>query len=1400
MTASASKVPTKVMKKDAPTTERVFTLTDLFQFTTKVDVLYMTVGGIGAMITGLSIPSFNILFGEILDQLNDDGSNLQEGVNQVAMIFAIFAVVNFFTGIAQVYCWTVVGERQTQKLREQYVSSILRQEIGWFDTGNASELSTKVADLSGKVQDGVGRKLSDCIQYFFQILGAFVVAFYLSWELSVVLLVCFPVVGAAGYFMISAIGEATTHALAQYAAAGGLATETLNAIRTISSLNLQSHVIERYRQYLVSAMNVGIYKGYRVGLGNGLLFCACFFCYGLAFWYGSILVARDIRNDCTGDTCQTGGSIMACFFSVLMGAIAMGQISPPIGDFSTAMVAAKEMLILCERDPLIDGLSTEGHKPKEQVKGRIEFKNITFCYPARPDTKICEGFNLTVEPGETVAICGASGSGKSTTANLLLRFYDPQEGEVTLDGNDIKTLNSRWLRNQIGYVGQEPYLFSGTIADNISDGIDREIAESFDTNDKLIQDRVEAAAKLANCHDFIMSFPDGYATEVGSNGVSMSGGQKQRIAIARALIKNPHVLLFDEATSALDTASEQLVQESIDALQRDDSRTTIVIAHRLSTIKGADKIALLHGGKIAEFGTHDDLIKDSSSKYAELVRMQMHQGEGDEFEESTDNGENKAQLSIVRVESERSETERVRTSSINIEMDGSTNEAEESSTLHDEKDEWTIAPPDVSKRMWRMVRFHYGWLSVGIFGAMVYGGTFPLWGYILATAQSNFYENDADEVVKGGEVAAIQFVFLGFLCLFSSTLEFWGIAHVGEKISTRIRSDMFESLLHRGISFFDEDKNASGILINRLAEDSRIVNKATGEAVAKQIQAMFTFLIGLVIAFNASWKIALVVLATFPLNIIASAIQMQTVAGTQHDTTTVDESHAAVIASAFTHMRTVSSLSMQFKVSEIYNIQTRKVASRRKKKAWFSSLGFGGSQLSLFSTYALLFWYGAKLITAGEINFEELMIAIMSLMLGAMGLGMAMTDMGDQKEGVMAAYRIFSTIDSAKNDPQDGLSQEGEIPTMPAKGLIEFRNVTFAYPTRKDVKVFKNFNLTIEAGKTVALVGPSGSGKSSVMGLLLRFYDPEDGEILLDGVNIKTLNIRWLRGQFGYVGQEPVLFSGTVAENIQRGRYDPNTSIEVLVPSVDEYLKSQVVNCLGSPPAVKESTVATPATSDAEAEWDKEIDNSSTYQRVSKGNVKDTLDDHGDIEMGRNGVETGSKNTEQVDEDVKRAGMLSHADEFVMGFPSGYGTDVGEGSIMVSGGQKQRIAIARAIVKEPHILLLDEATSALDGASEKLVQESIDSLQSLQTHTSIVIAHRLSTIKSADTIVVVDKGRVIENGNHDELLQLNKMYAKLWHRQQGGRQFGTSESRKMLDTQANSLRILQNQQNSMKMA
>jgi len=234
---------------------------------------------------------------------------------------------------------------------------------------------------------------------------------------------------------------------------------------------------------------------------------------------------------------------------------------------------------------------------KAEVKGRITFEDVHFRYPSRLDQPVCQGYNLTVEAGTTVALVGASGSGKSTAIQLVERFYDPDQGSVMLGGTNLRELNVAWLRQQIGLVAQEPVLFSGTIAENIAYG-----------KPGATRQDVEAAAHMANAHDFIMSFPDGYDTDVGEKGGQLSGGQKQRVAIARAMIKDPAVLLLDEATSALDTESERVVQAALDELLKKTKRTTIVIAHRLTTIRDADKICVVDKGVIVEEGTHEELM------------------------------------------------------------------------------------------------------------------------------------------------------------------------------------------------------------------------------------------------------------------------------------------------------------------------------------------------------------------------------------------------------------------------------------------------------------------------------------------------------------------------------------------------------------------------------------------------------------------------------------------------------------------------------------------------------------------------------------------------------------------------------------------------------------------------
>jgi ATP-binding cassette subfamily B (MDR/TAP) protein 1 len=279
-----------------------------------------------------------------------------------------------------------------------------------------------------------------------------------------------------------------------------------------------------------------------------------------------------------------------------MGAQGLGMVEPSISAFAKARRAAAQIMKLTTRVPPINSFSDEGERlPK--VQGHVKFENVEFTYPSRPDQVVCNGYNLDIPPGTTCALVGASGSGKSTAIQLIERFYDPSSGVVMLDGRDIRTFNVKWLRSQIGLVGQEPVLFSGSIADNIASG-----------KPGATRQEVEEAAKMANAYNFIQEFPDKFETDVGEKGGFLSGGQKQRVAIARAMIKNPAVLLLDEATSALDSTSEKVVQAALDELLAKTKRTTIVIAHRLSTIRNADKICVVEKGKIVEEGTHDELM------------------------------------------------------------------------------------------------------------------------------------------------------------------------------------------------------------------------------------------------------------------------------------------------------------------------------------------------------------------------------------------------------------------------------------------------------------------------------------------------------------------------------------------------------------------------------------------------------------------------------------------------------------------------------------------------------------------------------------------------------------------------------------------------------------------------
>ncbi|KAL8165277.1 UNVERIFIED_CONTAM: Multidrug resistance protein 1 [Gekko kuhli] len=463
------------------------------------------------------------------------------------------------------------------------------------------------------IQEGIGDKISLIVQFSSTFVAGIIIGFVHGWKLTLVILAVSPLLVLSGAVWSYLLSHLTTKELTAYAKAGAVAEEILSAIRTVMAFNGQKKATARYDANLEEARIVGMKKTITTNASLGITRFLIYACYALAFWYGTKLVADESKT-------YNIGTVLIVFFSVLIGVFSIGQASPNLESLANARGAAYEVYKIINKPRAIDSSSKEGFKP-DKLQGKIEFKNVHFSYPSRPDTQILKGLNLKIQPGKTIAFVGSSGCGKSTTIQLLQRFYDPDEGEITIDGHDIRTLNIKWLRENIGIVNQEPILFATTIADNIRYG-----------REDVTDAEIEEATKEANAYDFISKLPDKFNTMVGERGAQLSGGQKQRIAIARALVRNPKILLLDEATSALDTQSESIVQTALDKART--GRTTIVIAHRLSTIRTADVIAGFDKGVLVEQGTHNELM-EYKGVYYDLV-MQQSFGGGIHEDESSE--------------------------------------------------------------------------------------------------------------------------------------------------------------------------------------------------------------------------------------------------------------------------------------------------------------------------------------------------------------------------------------------------------------------------------------------------------------------------------------------------------------------------------------------------------------------------------------------------------------------------------------------------------------------------------------------------------------------------------------------------------------------------------------------
>nr|XP_048326836.1 ABC transporter B family member 19-like [Ziziphus jujuba var. spinosa] len=601
MQVGEDKQVSKDKKKKLNNTVETMPFHKLLSYADAFDWTLMALGTLGSVVHGMALPLGYLLLGKALDAYGDNIKNtdgMVDALYKVVPYVWYMAFATFPAGVLEIGCWMYASERQLVRLRLAYLRSVLSQEIGAFDTDLTSgKIISGVSNHMSVIQDAIGEKLGHFMASISTFFAGIVIAAICSWEVALLTFLVVPVILLIGATYTKKMNTISAAKMLYQSEATFIVEQAISQIKTVYAFVGENSAIKSFSHCMEKQFSLSRVEALIKGVGTGMFQTVTFCSWAIIIWVGAVLVTEKRAK---------GGDTLAAVMSILFGAIALTYAAPDLQIFNQAKAAGNEVFKVIQRKPVIS-YEAQG-KTIERVEGNIEIQNIYFSYPSRPGKAVLESFSLSIPAGKTVALVGSSGCGKSTIISLVARFYDPSKGKILIDNHDIKDLDLKFVRKNIGAVSQEPSLFSGTIKDNLKVG-------NMDADDKQIQE----AAEMANAYTFISQLPDQYSTEVGQRGVQLSGGQKQRIAIARAILKNPPILTLDEATSALDSESEKLVQNALEKAMQ--GRTVILIAHRLSTVINADMIAVVENGQVTQTGTHHDLL-ETSIFYKNLFNMQ----------------------------------------------------------------------------------------------------------------------------------------------------------------------------------------------------------------------------------------------------------------------------------------------------------------------------------------------------------------------------------------------------------------------------------------------------------------------------------------------------------------------------------------------------------------------------------------------------------------------------------------------------------------------------------------------------------------------------------------------------------------------------------------------------------
>ncbi|KAL4972664.1 P-loop containing nucleoside triphosphate hydrolase protein [Aspergillus desertorum] len=1280
------------------------------------ETLVLLTGLISAIASGIPFPIMAIVFGQLVDDMNSSTCNAtpanahsyQAGINTKVLQIVYIGIAYFVLIYIYVFCWNISGEWLAQRLREKYFQSLLRQDASFFDTLAPGEASSRITGDISTIQQGTSEKVGIVLNSIAFFVTSYVVAFIKDARLAGMLVSLAPaylimsLVG--GYFVRKYFGRA----LECMAAASAVALEAFSNTMLVHAFSASARLEERFVEHLGPARVAGIRKSIATATQAGLLYFIAFSANALAFWQGSIKIAGAVEGGAEGDTV---GSTYTVILVLVDASLILSQVAPFLQSFDAAAVAFKKLERDIERPSPIDGTADAGLVPAGKIGSDIEFRNVSFRFPSRPDKPILQDLSLRIPEGKQTAFVGLSGSGKSTVAGLMARFYDAEEGQVMIGGHDVRELNVRFLRSTLSLVQQEPCLLDRSILENVALGLVNSTAHVHLTNilkSSALEDiatavrekglslnhaidlqpsnkeqireivsLVETAAGLADASNFINKLDHGYATMVGSGGNLISGGQKQRISIARALVKSPQILILDEATASLDSATEIRVQRALE--KAGAGRTLVTIAHRLSTIKNADNIIVLRQGKLIEQGSHAELLA-ADGAYAELVRLQN----------LNVNALQEGVSSSARPSSDSTAREKEKIAKVtSVQDDESSSRSPKEKKKH--TDEEPVATErsvsSTSKAIASLFRPYSLALFIAATGAVVIGGTYCASAVIFGNVVGKLSSCETAESIRhAGEFWGLMFFVLALIEFFANLISWSLFGWIAEQLIYKVRVLSLRSILEQKLEWH-EARTPSGLL-SLIVKDSNALNGLTGSVICTILSILVNLFAAIILTHIIAWRIALVCLSVVPLLLGAGFMRVSTLARFEERHNDAFARSLGITVEAVTFIKSVHALAIESEVLSTYRRSLQRPIREITGQSAFTNLWLAvGYGLSNF-VYALAYWWGAKQIISGHYTQTQFFIVQLALLVSSQLWGQMFALAPDVSRAVQATHRLLNLLDlgSAKklSDPitsplsattdLEATSHSAEKP--PPLGLpgtqsglsVSFKQVHFTYPARPDTQVLHGLDLTISAGQFAALVGPSGAGKSTIISLIERLYTPSSGTIELNNRNIAHMDASF-RDEVAYVPQHSVLFDGSIRFNLELGAR-PNQSL--------------------------------------------------------------------------------------TQTEIEEACKLANIHETIVSLPDGYETAVGPNGDRLSGGQKQRLAIARALLRRPRLLLLDESTSALDAESERLLQDGLE--KAARGITVIAIAHRLYTIRKADVIFLIEEGRCVERGSHAELMERSESY------------------------------------------